>query len=81
MNKRIKELAEQAGFYFYDMHDVDGEDLGETIEADSWTAAEKFADMIIKECAKVCYRTGVLEQDERTGWMYGDAIQEHFGVE
>lgn len=43
--------------------------------------AEKFAELIIKECAKVCYRTGVLEQDERTGWVYGDAIQEHFGVE
>ena len=50
MNERIKTLAEQAGFYFYDMHDVDGQDLGETIEADSWTAAEKFAELIVREC-------------------------------
>lgn len=49
MNERIKELAEQAGFYFYDMHDIDGEDCGESIEADSFGAAEKFAEMIIKE--------------------------------
>ena len=46
MNERIKELAEKAGFYFYDLHDVDGQDCGESIEADDWTAAEKFAELI-----------------------------------
>ena len=50
MNKRIKELAEQAGFYFYDMHNVDGQDLGETVEADSWRVPEAFAKLIVKEC-------------------------------
>lgn len=73
MNERIKELARQcykAG----------------PIGKDGWPEyttfnEEKFAELIIKECAKVCYRTGVLEQDERMGWMYGDAIQEHFEVE
>lgn len=49
MNERIKEIAEQAGFYFYDMHDIDGQDLGESIEADSWDCAEKFAELIIKD--------------------------------
>ena len=49
MNERIKQLAEQSGFYFYDLHDVDGQDLGETIEADSWNAAEKFAELIIRD--------------------------------
>ena len=53
MNEQIRELAEQSGFYFYDLHDVDGEDLGETIEADSWTAAEKFAELIVRECAEL----------------------------
>lgn len=56
MNERIKELAEQAGFYFYDMHDVNGEDLGETIEADSWCAAEKFTELIVRECMEACIR-------------------------
>ena len=55
MNERIKKLAEQSGFYFYDLHDVDGEDLGETIEADSWCAAEKFAKLIVQECAFYMY--------------------------
>lgn len=48
MNERIKELAEQAGmtddkfgmFFAKDKHDEDGVDL------------EKFAELIVKECAK-----------------------------
>ena len=54
MNKRIRQLAEQAGFYFYDMHDVDGQDLGETVEADSWSAIEKFTQLIVQECTDTC---------------------------
>lgn len=60
MNARIRELAERAGFYFYDMHDVDGQDLGETIEADSWVAAEKFTELIIKECVQ--YLNGEIDR-------------------
>lgn len=52
MNKRIKQLAEKAGFFFYDMHDADGQDLGETIEADSWDVAQLFADLIVVECVE-----------------------------
>ena len=50
MNERIRRLAEQSGFHFYDMHDIDGQDLGETIEADSWNSANMFAQMIVQEC-------------------------------
>lgn len=52
MNDNIKKLAESAGFHFYDMHDVDGQDLGETVEADSWDAVEKFARWIVWECVE-----------------------------
>ena len=52
MNEIIKQLAEQAGFHFYNTHNVDGQDLGETIEADSWAAAEKFAQLILDEASK-----------------------------
>ena len=69
MNERIKEMYNQC---FVELEN-DTPNIGFDFE--------KFAELIIKECAKVCYRTGVLEQDERTGWMYGDAIQEHFGIE
>ena len=75
MNERIKKLAEQSGFYFYDLHDVDGEDLGETIEADSWTAAEKFAELIVREC--------VLEAMDAVHHNNSIRLQlyKHFGVE
>ena len=69
MNKRIKELAEQAGFYFYDMHDVDGEDLGETIEADSWTAAAKFAELIVRECVNTLEFHGFDDAVPYIKWM------------
>ena len=46
----LRELAEQSGFYFYDLRDIDGQDLGETVEADSWSAIDKFAEFIIQEC-------------------------------
>jgi len=71
MNEKIKELAKQSGFYFYDLHDIDGQDLGETIEADSWSCAEKFAELIMKECIDAAFRNG----DNI------DYIKEHFGGE
>ena len=52
MNERIKKLAEQSGFHFYNMHDVDGQDLGETVEADSWKAAEPLTRLVVKECVE-----------------------------
>lgn len=53
MSTKIRELAKQSGFHFYDLHDIDGQDLGETVEADSWSAVDKFAELIVKECATV----------------------------
>jgi hypothetical protein len=78
MNERIRELAEQAGFYFYDMHDIDGQDLGESIEADKWSVAEKFAELIVKECQTVVeWAISVDSTIDRVPML----IQEHFGVE
>ena len=74
MNSKIKQLAEQSGFYFYDLHDIDGQDLGETIEADSWSCAEKFAELIIRECANIAWN------NESDGEI-SDLIKEEFGVE
>ena len=52
MNK-IKELAEKAGFIFYDLHDIDGEDWGETIEANDWKVVDKFCNLILQEYTTV----------------------------
>jgi hypothetical protein len=38
----IIHMAQEAGFVLYDMHDVDGQDLGESVEADDFKALERF---------------------------------------
>lgn len=75
MNEKIKELAEKCGFYFYDLHDVDGQDLGETIESDRWSSIEEFAEMLVQECISV-----MVENDYHGEWLE-EKIKEHFGVE
>ena len=63
------------------MHDVDGQDLGETIEADSWSAAEKFAELIVGECARIGELKeqgyGAYDPDVSVGWY----MKKYFGVE
>lgn len=78
-SEKIRELAKQSGFYFYDLHDIDGQDLGETIESDSWDSADKFAELIIRECVSIC------KEKERPN-LYSvreveNTIKEHFGIE
>jgi hypothetical protein len=79
MNERIRELAEQAGFYFYDMHDIDGQDLGESIEADKWSVAEKFAELIAYECIDLALGSSHREDD--MGAIIANKIKQYFGVE
>ena len=71
MNKRIKELAEQAG-YLPDMFGIGHWDMPE---------CQKFAELIVKECAKVCRvqpNVYALKADRDNCAI---AIEEHFGVE
>ena len=92
MNDRIKELAKQSGFYFYDLHDIDGQDLGETVEADSWSAVDKFAELLIKECLDKIETYEIPCGNSPAGemaceWTYDalksirDDIKETFGIE
>jgi hypothetical protein len=60
MNERIKELSKQAGCYY------DGMGYGEG-------NIEKFAELIVRECAKVVF--------EKTGPKSALNVLEHFGVE
>ena len=66
MNERIKELLVEAHRQtkggIYNGH------LSE------WS--EKFAELIVRECADICYN-----RDYTDGSAYGEAIEEHFGVE
>ena len=68
MNKRIKELAEQAGMFIVD---------------DEFSTygkfAEKFAELIVREC---CQFENSYSGDARlVSRHYVRRIQEHFGVE
>lgn len=46
MNRQLQELAKQAGVDFHYLRRVYGQNLGKTIEADSWAAIDKFARLI-----------------------------------
>ena len=80
MNERIKELACQTLTRFD--QDMDGsmepEKLGDWIR---YNDLEKFARLIIKECAEICmkeYDTG-LEMAPQAPWI-AKQIKDHFGV-
>lgn len=68
MNELIKKIAEQAGMEDYPDYGINTLYGDETIE--------KFAELIVKECAKVAndnYNKGFCP--------VGDIIKNHFGVE
>ena len=67
MNKRIKELAEQAGYY--QEQDYDGRWFLAMAEG-CW---EKFAELIVNECIDYC--------GENLSKTVGGALKIHFGVE
>ena len=75
MNKRIRELAEQAGF----CHDINN-----GIYLCAPMHMEKFAELIVRECARVIDRgDGEMSSQVETIWcnVCRDDILKHFGVE
>jgi hypothetical protein len=74
MNERIKELAEQAGFYYTDK-------TGFITPAGCNPA--KFAELIVRECIAICQDVdGEDNIDAKSGRQdCAVEIQEHFGVE
>ena len=71
MNERIRELAEQC-HHRYSEHNID---------------LEKFAELIVLECAKVAQDFVTVENNKLvehvriSPWHLQDKIKEHFGVE
>ena len=72
MNERIRELAEQAGLRFTQLMSnpmvpvVDGKE----------TDLEKFAELIVQECAKIAD----IADESKCEWIGGNILI-HFGVE
>lgn len=84
MNKQIKDLVKQAGGIG---HDDDGDELTPMLVG---SGLEKFAELIVRECAKAAYKYASdsenYEHYDDIGWdcLPGDLkshIVEHFGVE
>ena len=83
MNERIKEIARQAGVLA---------DFGEDIKVGRWSIGgnyenmQRFAELIVRECAEVCYdhSNAAGGVDTHFGYGYkdcGDDIKRNFGVE
>jgi len=79
MNERIKQLAEQAGLRFTQLMSnpmvpvVDGKE----------TDLEKFAELIVKECAEVCKAQSTYDPivlPYKPSEQFEKAIRQHFGV-
>lgn len=75
MNERIRELKEQA----WTLVSNEERDRGELYEArEQWERCDqKFAELIVQECADVCERFG----ESGDGYTCSTVILEHFGVE
>ena len=69
MNKRIRQLAEQAG-YTKDMFGIGHWDMPE---------CEKFAELIVQECARINF-SNIVGIDPEDDAAVGRAIKKHFGV-
>ena len=68
MNQRIRELAKQAdGVFIHKL--MTGAKQYTFLEKD----LEKFAELIVRECAKFC--------DDKNSKLLGTMMKEHFGVE
>ena len=70
MNERIAKLANQAGF------DVDN--TGKFGNYSEMARAEKFAELIVKECMDTIAES---REARHTAYYYRNRVAEHFGVE
>jgi hypothetical protein len=85
MNEKIKELAKQAHIYFSRVGILDGDPNG-SARMVGYSKMEKFAELIVQECAEVCYdhsnAAGGIDTDFGYGYKdCGDDIKRNFGVE
>ena len=79
MNKRIEELAKEAGFYA-DKYGHCLSHLGDApSDADDIVDLEEFAKLIVQECLELV--AGFYYYDDRTCHYARPRIRQHFGIE
>ena len=79
MNKRIRELVGQAKFI---AEETINKKISKNAELDAF--AEKFAQLIVRECMQVCKNEAAWDPAElpyKPSEQFHTAIKEHFGVE
>ena len=87
MNERIKQLEKQAWDYAYDHETVKGKVANDGFINMNFSDAfsQKFAELIVLECAKVCDDLDIDDWGDKSfddGTYYcSRAIKQHFGVE
>ena len=75
--QKLNELAERAWAYQITVYEDNG--VRTYGEQEKVFSKQKFAELIIQECAVVAHNTA--EGETTYGWMVGNKIKEHFGVE
>ena len=85
MNERIKELAEQAKLnpVLLLQHWGTNDALTDS-EQESLERIEKFAELIVQECANICFEQGEISWNDDhkiQAKIDGHLIKKHFGVE
>jgi hypothetical protein len=74
MNERIWELKRQAMLFAQEKCDGQTTDMHGNLRSNIWT--EKFAELIVRECARI------VNENDCEGSIVGDGMLfEHFGVE
>jgi len=76
MNERIDELKRQALMFAQEKCNGQSRDANGVLRSDIMT--EKFAELIVKECAKIA---GKAEYSDTWTEPVEDTIKKHFGVE
>jgi hypothetical protein len=79
MNERIRDLGTQAGLYV----DLNGTPWPRAMSAEECEAAyKKFAELIVRECVNICYRTDTEYEGHKVkATVIASKVAEHFGVE
>ena len=82
MNERIRELAEQAGYYLYDLTETHECKTVETDSTDEWITLEKFAESIVAEVIAVLQKRfmGDLNREDMEVRRCIADVKKHFGV-
>ena len=92
MHSRLKELAQEAGYYLYDLTETHERKTVETDSTDEWITLEKFAELIVRECIDKIETHRIPVGNSAAGemaceWTYAalkeirDEITEHFGID